>query len=130
MQGENLSRLLTQGRGPARVIYCEGGIYQPQPWRMAVRGNYKLVSDAALSPTQLYDLAADPYELDNRVAATSERRNRGELQSLLRQWTARTGQCSVSEVRAQKRPTEASISSAYFTPTSSSWLNMVERFFR
>jgi arylsulfatase A-like enzyme len=91
MQGENLTGVLTQGRGPARVIYCEGGIYQPQPWRMAVRGNYKLVTDAALSPTQLYDLAADPYEFDNRVAARSERRNRDELQSLLRQWAVRTG---------------------------------------
>jgi arylsulfatase A-like enzyme len=58
---------------------------------MAVRGNYKLVTDAALSPTQFYDLAEDPYELDDRVAATSERRNRDELQSLLRQWAVRTG---------------------------------------
>jgi len=91
MQGENLTGVLTQGRRPARVIYCEGGVYQPQPWRMAVRGNYKLVTDAALSPTQFYDLAEDPYELDDRVAATSERRNRDELQSLLRQWAVRTG---------------------------------------
>jgi len=49
------------------------------------------VTDAALSPTQFYDLAEDPYELDDRVAATSERRNRDELQSLLRQWAVRTG---------------------------------------
>ena len=91
MQGDNLTGVLTQGRRPARVIYCEGGVYQPQPWRMAVRGNYKLVADAALSPTQFYDLAEDPYELDDRVAATSERRNRDELQSLLRQWAVRTG---------------------------------------
>jgi arylsulfatase A-like enzyme len=58
---------------------------------MVVRDHYKLVTDRAQTPTQLYNLRADPYELDNRVAAPSERRNRDELQSLLRRWEARTG---------------------------------------
>jgi arylsulfatase A-like enzyme len=58
---------------------------------MIVRGNHKLVTDSALRPTQLYNLAADPYELEDRVAAPSERRTCDELQALLRQWATRTG---------------------------------------
>jgi len=92
MQGANLSDLLTRSRRPSSgAIYSDGGTYHPDPWRMVVRDHYKLVTDGAVTPTQLYNLRADPYELDNRVAAPSERRNRDELQSLLRRWEARTG---------------------------------------
>ena len=92
MQGVNLASLLTAGRGPSpESIYAEGGLGQPHEWRMIVRGRYKLVVDSALRPTHLYNLSQDPYEQENLVAKSSQRRNRDELTALLRRWAARTG---------------------------------------
>ena len=58
---------------------------------MVVREGYKLVTDALLRPTQLFNLKADPYELENRVGSPSERRTREQLQAVLQRWEARTG---------------------------------------
>jgi arylsulfatase A-like enzyme len=92
MQGVNLASLLTHGRGPSpQSIYAEGGLGQPHEWRMVVRGRYKLVGDSALRPTHLYNLGQDPYEQENLVAKSSQRRTRDELTALLRRWAARTG---------------------------------------
>lgn len=92
MQGVNLASLLTRGRGPSpESIYAEGGLGQPHEWRMIVRGRYKLVVDSALRPTHLYNLSQDPYERENLVAKSSERRNRDGLKALLRRWAARSG---------------------------------------
>jgi len=91
MQGVNLARLLTAGKGPSPdSIYGEGGLGQPHAWRMIVRGRYKLVVDSALQPTHLYDLSHDPYERENLVSKSSERRIRDELKALLRRWAERT----------------------------------------
>jgi hypothetical protein len=50
-----------------------------------------LVTDALLRPTQLFNLKADPYELENRVGSPSERRTREQLQAVLQRWAAHTG---------------------------------------
>jgi arylsulfatase A-like enzyme len=92
MQGVNLASLLTSGRGRSpESIYAEGGIGQPHEWRMIIRGGYKLVVDAALRPTHLYNLSEDPYERENLDAKSSQRGNRDELKALLQRWAARTG---------------------------------------
>jgi len=44
-------------------VFCE-----MHDWKMVRQGDLKLVVDTeGLKPTQFYDLAADPYETDNRV---------------------------------------------------------------
>jgi arylsulfatase A-like enzyme len=92
MQGVNLASLLTRRRGSSpESIYAEGGFGQSHEWRMIVRGSYKLVVDSALRPTHLYNLSRDPYEQENLVANSSQRRNRDDLKAVLRRWAARTG---------------------------------------
>ena len=91
MQGLNLSALLAGGDGPQpESIYAEGKLGQPGEWRMIVRGLDKLVVDASLKPTHLYNLGQDPYELKNLFAEGPERRKRDELVALLRRWVFRT----------------------------------------
>ena len=91
MQGANLSNVLSRGGGSTGPIFCEGGALHEEQWRMVVREGYKLVTDALLRPTQLFNLKADPYELENRVGSPSERRTREQLQAVLQRWEARTG---------------------------------------
>jgi arylsulfatase A-like enzyme len=91
VQGVNLASMLTRGRGPSpESIYAEGGIGQSHEWRMVVRGGQKLVVDSSLRPTHLYNLNGDPYEQENLVARSAQRRNCQELTRLLRGWAART----------------------------------------
>ncbi|MDD7885446.1 sulfatase-like hydrolase/transferase [Flavivirga sp. 57AJ16] len=58
----------------------------------AVRGNrWKLIRYPALRHTQLFDLASDPYELNN-VAALPENQERVEqMMDLLKEWQQETG---------------------------------------
>jgi len=91
MQGANLSNVLSRGGGSTGPIFCEGGALHDDQWRMVVREGYKLVTDALLRPTQLFNLKADPYELENRVGSPSERHTREQLQAVLQRWEARTG---------------------------------------
>jgi len=92
MQGVNFARVLTGGKAPpSDSIYAEGGLGQPHEWRMTVRKQLKLVVDAALRPTHLYDLRGDPYEQENLVVRASHTQSRDELRALLRRWAARTG---------------------------------------
>ncbi len=92
MQGVDHSGLLAGGNGTQpQSIYAEGEIAEPNEWRMIVRGLDKLVVDAWLKPTHLYNLGQDPYELKNLLAEGPERRKRDELLALLRRWAFRTG---------------------------------------
>ena len=91
MQGFNLAPWLTAGEGPRpESIYAEGQLGQPGEWRMIVRGFDKLVVDAAMKPTHLYNLRQDPYELENLAAEGPERRKLDELLALLKRWAFRT----------------------------------------
>ena len=92
MQGINHAGALTGSRRRLpESIYAEGGLGQEHEWRMIVRGHHKLVVGSDMGPTHLYDLSADPYELNNLVAQTSARATQEGLLPLLRRWTIRTG---------------------------------------
>ncbi len=72
-------------------VYCYGRLGAPDEWRAIVRGWDKLVVDRELNPTHLFNLALDPYELDNLVQERSERRKRDELLARLKVWMQRLG---------------------------------------
>jgi arylsulfatase A-like enzyme len=91
MQGVNLAGWITEGEGARpESIYAEGELGTPAEWRMVVRGLDKLVVDANLKVTQLFNLGHDPYEMTNLVADAAEMRKRDELMALLRRWMLRT----------------------------------------
>ena len=91
IQGHDLSALLSGGEGvQPESIYAEGKLGESDEWRMIVRGLDKLVVDASLRPTHLFNLGQDPYELKNLFAEGPERRKRDELVALLRRWAFRT----------------------------------------
>lgn len=91
MQGADHSGWLTGGRGsqPAS-IYAEGELGTPAEWRMVVSRLDKLVVDFKLTPTHLYDLGEDPYELRNLSTDPSMRGKRDEMLALLRRWMSQT----------------------------------------
>jgi arylsulfatase A-like enzyme len=92
MQGVNLAGLLTRSaRAPRDSVYAEGQIGQAGEWRMVVRGDYKLVVDRALRPTHLYQLERDPFERENLVGVSAERRVLDGLRARLGRWAASTG---------------------------------------
>lgn len=91
MQGVDVSSWLTAGGRPhPKSIYAEGSLGSAAEWRMVVRGPDKLVVDYTLTPTHLYQLGRDPYELENLAAVRSERRKRDEMLTILRGWMSRT----------------------------------------
>jgi arylsulfatase A-like enzyme len=61
-------------------------------WKMVRRGACKLVVDADdLAPTELYDLGADPYEMQNLVANPAYAEQQAALQAELVSWRAGSG---------------------------------------
>jgi arylsulfatase A-like enzyme len=68
------------------AVFAEGSLESPEEWRMAIRGFDKLVVDARLAPTHLFDLLRDPYETQNLVAERTKRRTQEQLLALLRGW--------------------------------------------
>jgi uncharacterized sulfatase len=92
MQGINHAPRWTGGRkAPPQSIYAEGELDGENAWRMMVHGRHKLVVNSEMRPTHLYDLSADPYELNNSVAQGSARGTLDALLPWLRSWTTRTG---------------------------------------
>jgi arylsulfatase A-like enzyme len=91
MQGTNFATRLTGSGGSADSIYAEGGLGQEYEWRMVVSGRYKLVVDAKLRPTHLFDLVRDPDEQDDLVGKPSLDSVTERLQGLRRRWASRTG---------------------------------------
>ncbi|MDX1984574.1 MAG: sulfatase [Bryobacteraceae bacterium] len=90
-QGRDLAALLLSGKGPRpESIFAEGGMGGPREWRMLVRGFDKLVTGGDGEVTHLYNLAADPFEINNQAAARAERRRKDELTTLLELWRRRT----------------------------------------
>lgn len=78
-------------RGQRRSVYTEGSMGDREEWRMLVEQHHKLVVDGKLNPTHLFDLRADPYEMDNRASASASRSRLAALLRLLRQTARRTG---------------------------------------
>lgn len=92
MHGRDHSGLILAGRGePPESIYAEGRLREAGEWRMMVRGLDKLVVNAQLQPTHLFNLGQDPEEETNLVSEPAERLKRDEMLALLRRWMLRTG---------------------------------------
>jgi arylsulfatase A-like enzyme len=85
VQGRDLSKLLAGERGSRpESVFSEGKLGQREEWRMLVLGSDKLVVNAQTEPTQLYNLAEDPYELNNIVREPSVQLKRDQLLAALR----------------------------------------------
>jgi arylsulfatase A-like enzyme len=85
MQGRDLTREQPQS------VYSVGRLGTPGEWRMLVRGLDKLVVDREQKVTHLYNLGADPDEMDNRARDPGIELKRDELKALLNDWMRRTG---------------------------------------
>jgi len=85
LQGRDLTREQPQS------IYGCGQLGTPEEWRMLVRGLDKLVVDRRQNVTHLYNLGADPLEMENRARDSAFELKRDELKALLRDWMRRTG---------------------------------------
>jgi arylsulfatase A-like enzyme len=85
----------TQGRDLTREqpqsIYGCGQLGTPGEWRMLVRGLDKLVVDRSQNVTHLYNLGADPLEMENHARDPAFELKRDELKALLNDWMRRTG---------------------------------------
>ncbi len=92
-QGEDRSELILAGGRGSRPesTYVQGRLGTKGEWRMIVRGWDKLVVDAELKPTHLYNLAQDPFEMDNQVGDRATVRRQEELLALMRRWILKTG---------------------------------------
>jgi len=106
VQGQDLSELILTGSGKRpESVYVEGRLTQPDEWRMVVRGFDKLVVNAKFEPTHLFNLADDPYEMNNQCDDKTQRRRVDELTALLKSWMRRTGDRvpypQLKEVRAR-----------------------------
>jgi arylsulfatase A-like enzyme len=85
IQGRDLSPLLTGAKGDRpESIFAEGRIGSRDEWRMLLEGIDKIVVDANGTVLELYNLAADPYELKNRAADPSVELKRDQLLAVLR----------------------------------------------
>ena len=91
IQGVDHSASFTSGSGPrAESVYGEGKLGQEGEWRMIVRGADKLVVNRGMEPSHLYNLAQDPFEMDNLMGRRDQRTKTDELRALLRRWMLRT----------------------------------------
>ena len=85
MQGRDLMREQPQS------VFSVGQLGTPGEWRMLVRGLDKLAVDREQNVTHLYNLGADPDEMDNRARDPALELKRDELKALLNDWMRRTG---------------------------------------
>jgi arylsulfatase A-like enzyme len=92
VQGQDLSEAILTGAGRRpEAIYCQGKLTEEGEWRMLVRGYDKLVVNAKLEPTHLFNLAEDPYEMANQLEDKFQLRRLDELKAVLRLWMRRAG---------------------------------------
>lgn len=90
--GRDLSRLILDGEGdPPESVYGEGNLRRDGEWRMVIRGLDKLVVNAHMEVTHLYNLGQDPEEAVNLAGEPAERLKQDEMLALLRRWILRTG---------------------------------------
>jgi arylsulfatase A-like enzyme len=85
MQGRDLTREQPQS------VFSVGQLGTAGEWRMVVRGLDKLVVDRDQKVTHLYNLGADPDEMDNHARDSAFELKRNELKALLSDWMRRTG---------------------------------------
>lgn len=82
-EGNNIAPLVMRQRQlPPRPVFSE-----MNSWAMIRDGNYKLtVSKSSWSPTHLFDLEDDPYELSNLVNNSSFNTIKSDLLASIIQW--------------------------------------------
>jgi arylsulfatase A-like enzyme len=85
MQGRDLMHEQPQS------VFSVGQLGTPGEWRLLVRGLDKLVVDREQRITHLYNLGADPDEMDNLARDPAFELKRDELKALLNLWMRRTG---------------------------------------
>ncbi|MEQ1886458.1 MAG: sulfatase-like hydrolase/transferase [Bryobacteraceae bacterium] len=87
VQGSNLAPLLVEGKGDRPdSIYAQGGAGSRFEWRMLVHGYDKLITDGEGRVTHLFNLADDPYELNDLANSSSEQLKRDALLALKQVW--------------------------------------------
>lgn len=92
LHGRDLSRAILDGSGPrAESVFAYGRLGSPEEWRMVVRGLDKLVVDAKMQPTHLYNLGLDPGEETNLASEAAHQRLRDELTAHTQDWIRRIG---------------------------------------
>ena len=87
--GKDKSSAMGEQGMPDESIY--GGT--SDNWRAVVKGDYKLVTEAASSlevPTKLYNLADDPYEMENLVDMPEHAIAQADLLAEMGMWKTRT----------------------------------------
>lgn len=85
IQGRDLSPLLIGGSGDRpEWIFAEGRLNEHEGWRMLIQGMDKLVVDAAGDVLEMYNLAADPYEMVNRAQESAQQLKRDQLLAVMR----------------------------------------------
>lgn len=91
-QGEDRSELILKGGDGVRPesIYGQGELGTGREWRMIVRGWDKLVVDRGLKAAHLYNLAQDPFEMDDLIIDRASVRRQEELLALMRRWMIKT----------------------------------------
>lgn len=93
LEGESLTPYLQGRQAPERSVFVEFNRYEIehdswggfQPVRAIVSGQHKLVINL-LSTDELYDLAADPAEVDNRIDDPAWVQRRDSLHDALLAW--------------------------------------------
>jgi len=89
-QGRDLAQaLVANGRQGPESVFTYGRLDTPGEWRMVVRGMDKLVVDAEMNVTHLYNLALDPFEMINLSRDPAHKRSRDELKAHLGDWMRR-----------------------------------------
>jgi arylsulfatase A-like enzyme len=92
VQGLDLSDWIATGQGSRpESIYSVGKLGSAGEWRMVVRGLDKLVVDADLNVTYLFNLGQDPLEMENMAHDATQDLKRDELKALLKEWMRRSG---------------------------------------
>lgn len=72
-------------------VFSYGRLGQPDEWRMVVRGLDKLVVNARMEATGLFNLGLDPHEESNLAESMGHVLLRDELLAHLRAWIKRIG---------------------------------------
>jgi len=92
MQGRNLAALIAGGKGELPdAVFAEGRIGEADEWRMLVHGYDKLITDAEGRAKHLYNLAEDPYEMNDLVNVTADELKRDALGALMQFWRRKLG---------------------------------------
>lgn len=85
IQGRDLSPLIKGTSSDEReYVFAEGKIGTRDEWRMLIQGMDKIVVDVSGDILELYNLAADPFELLNRAQDSTLQLKRDQLLAVMR----------------------------------------------